>query len=57
MFESQSQTVARNVLEEKVGRKLSLGDTFVTKTGTWKIVDTNVDEKSNTDLLIVEKQS
>jgi len=51
----QTQTVPRNILEEKLGRKISLSDTFTTKTGTWKVIDVDVDEKNNADLLIVEK--
>lgn len=51
----QVQIVSRGTLEEKLDKKLSLGDTFTTKTGTWKIIDTDVDESSSEDLLIVEK--
>lgn len=50
----QTQTVSRTVLEKRVGRKLGLGDTFTTKTGTWKVIDVRVD-KNDADLLIVEK--
>ncbi len=52
----QTQTVPRDILEKKVGRKLSLKDTFTTKTGTWKVVDSNVSE-SGMDILVVEKIS
>ncbi len=55
MFASgQIQTVPRTILEEKLGRKLGLGDTFTTKTGTWKVIAMPVD-KNDADLLTVEK--
>ena len=50
----QTQTVPRDILEKKVGRKLSLKDTFTTKTGTWQVIDVNVAE-NGTDILVVEK--
>ncbi len=56
MFASgQTQTVPRDILEQKLGRTITLGDTFTTKTGTWKVIDMNVD-KNDADLLTVEKQ-
>ena len=55
MFASgQTQTVPRTILEKKLERKLSLGDTFTTKTGTWKVANVTVDTNDE-DLLIVEK--
>jgi len=57
MFTSgQTQTVPRDILEQKVGGKLSLKDTFTTKTGTWQVIDVNVAE-NGTDILVVEKIS
>lgn len=32
------QALPYDVLEKKLGRRLSVGDTFETKTGTWKVV-------------------
>lgn len=52
----QTQTVPRDILEQKVGRKLSPKDTFTTKTGTWEVIDVNVAE-NGTDILVVEKTS
>ena len=55
MFASgQTQAVPRAILEEKLGRKLGLGDTFTTKTGTWKVIYLGID-KNNADLLTVER--
>ena len=34
----QSQTVPQAALETKLGRKLSIGDTFQTPTGNWKVL-------------------
>lgn len=53
--DGQVQAVPRAIMEEKLDKKLSLGDTFTTKTGIWKIVDTDVDESNGSDILIVEK--
>jgi len=50
----QTQTVPRTILEERLGRKIGLGDTFTTKMGTWKVIDVGVD-KNGADLLTVEK--
>ena len=50
----QVQAVPRNILEEKVRRKLSLSDTFTTKTGMWKVIGVTVDE-NDADILLVEK--
>lgn len=33
------QSVPQQALEKKLGRKLSKGDTFITKVGTWKVID------------------
>lgn len=49
----QSQAVPREVLEKKVGQKLSPGDSFTTKTGVWKVV--SVVTRNDVDMLIVEK--
>ena len=55
MFPSgQIQTVPRDILEKKVGKKLSLKDTFTTKTGTWQVIDVTVGEGGE-DILVVEK--
>lgn len=50
----QTQTVPRTILEERLGRKIGLGDTFTTKLGTWKVIDVGVDN-NGADLLTVEK--
>ena len=50
----QTQTVPRKILEERLGRKLSLGETFTTKAGTWKVIDVGVDTNDE-DLLTVER--
>lgn len=36
--EGQVQTVPQAALEAKLGRKLTLGDTFETPTGKWKVL-------------------
>ena len=50
----QTQTVPRDILEAKVGRKLSIRDTFTTKTGTWEVIDSPVAD-NGADMLTVEK--
>lgn len=49
----QSQAVPRDILEKKVGRKLSPGDSFSTKTGLWEV--TSVVVRNDIDVLIVER--
>lgn len=49
----QSQAVPRDILEKKVGRILSPGDSFTTKTGVWKIL--SIVTRNDVDMLIVEK--
>jgi len=46
----QRQTVSEEQLEKKAGRRLSVGDTFETPTGTWKVVAT-VGHKLTVELL------
>jgi hypothetical protein len=41
MSGDQEQTVAAEVLDKKVGRKLRLGEIFETPSGKWKVVDTD----------------
>lgn len=38
MHKEQVQTVPQNMLEQKVGHKLSVDETFETKTGRWKVI-------------------
>ncbi len=49
----QEQAVPREVLEKKVGRILSPGDSFTTKTGTWNVV--SIVTRNDVDMLLVER--
>jgi len=43
MNQNQIQIVPQILLETKLGKKLSLNDSFVTKTGTWKVIRIGVE--------------
>ncbi len=42
MNQNQIQTVPQILLERKLGKKLSNGETFETKTGTWKVIEVGI---------------
>lgn len=56
MNQNQVQTVPQLLIETKLGKKLSNGETFETKTGTWKVISIGT-ETYTLELIYVTRTS